>query len=143
MRNSIAIVLVLFAVAGVRAVECQTNQELAQQVRVAERAFAATMAARDRVAFASFVADDTIFFGAQGPLRGKAAVVASWARFFEGDKAPFSWEPDTAEVLDSGALALTSGPVKDADGRQIGTFNSIWRREADGRWRVIFDKGCS
>jgi ketosteroid isomerase-like protein len=143
MRNTIAIALALFAVAGVRAVECQTNQQLARQVRAAERAFAATMAARDRAAFASFVADDTIFFGAQGPLRGKAAVVASWARFFEGDKAPFSWEPDTAEVLDSGALALTSGPVKDADGRQIGTFNSIWRREADGRWRVIFDKGCS
>lgn len=22
------------------------------------------------------------------------------------------------------------------------TFNSIWRREAQGRWRVVFDKGC-
>lgn len=25
---------------------------------------------------------------------------------------------------------------------RIGTNNSIWRLEADGRWHVIFDKGC-
>jgi ketosteroid isomerase-like protein len=25
----------------------------------------------------------------------------------------------------------------------MGTFNSIWRREADGRWLVVFDKGFS
>jgi ketosteroid isomerase-like protein len=143
MRHTIALVLVLVGLTGVRAVQCQTNDELARQVRAAERAFAATMAARDRAAFASFVADDAIFFGAQGALRGKAAVLASWARLFEGEKAPFSWDPDTAEVLDSGTLAITSGPVKGPDGRQIGTFNSIWRRDADGRWRVIFDKGCS
>ena len=56
--------------------------------------------------------------------------------------APFSWRPEVVEVLDSGTLALTSGPVRDPTGKQTGTFNSIWRREPDGRWRVVFDKGC-
>jgi ketosteroid isomerase-like protein len=46
------------------------------------------------------------------------------------------------EVLDSGTLALSAGPVRDPKGQQIGTFNSIWRREADGSWKIIFDKGC-
>jgi hypothetical protein len=32
--------------------------------------------------------------------------------------------------------------VFDPQGKRIGTFNSIWRRETDGRWHVIFDKGC-
>jgi ketosteroid isomerase-like protein len=45
-------------------------------------------------------------------------------------------------VIASGALAHSSGPVHDAAGRQIGTFNSIWRREPDGTWLVVFDKGC-
>jgi ketosteroid isomerase-like protein len=45
-------------------------------------------------------------------------------------------------VLDSGGLALSTGPVHDPEGHQIGTFNSIWRRESDGSWRVVFDKGC-
>jgi ketosteroid isomerase-like protein len=45
-------------------------------------------------------------------------------------------------VLASGTLALSSGPVYDPDGKRAGTFNSTWRKEADGRWRVVFDKGC-
>jgi hypothetical protein len=56
--------------------------------------------------------------------------------------APFSWSPEVVDVLESGTLAHSSGPVRDAGGRRIGTFNSIWRREPDGRWRVVFDKGC-
>jgi ketosteroid isomerase-like protein len=119
-----------------------TVARLADQVRSAEIAFAKAMAARDHDAFASHVADEALFFGRKGVLRGKVAVAAGWKPFFEGEKAPFSWEPETVEVLDSGALAFSSGPVRDPEGRRIGTFNSIWRREADGRWKVVFDKGC-
>jgi hypothetical protein len=45
-------------------------------------------------------------------------------------------------VVDSGKLAHSSGPVIDPDGKVIGMFNSIWRLESDGHWRVVFDKGC-
>jgi ketosteroid isomerase-like protein len=83
-----------------------------------------------------------VFLGASGPLRGKAAVAAAWKGYFEGPNAPFSWTPDTAEVLDSGTLGMTSGPVFDPAGKRVGTFNSIWRRDADGQWRIVFDKGC-
>lgn len=143
MRFTIVLAVAVAAVAGFKTVECQSAEELSRQVRAAEIGFARTMAARDQSAFAAFVAEDAVFFNARVALRGRPAVVQAWARFFEGDKAPFSWEPDTVEVLDSGTLALTSGPVRDPDGKQIGTFNSIWRRDADGRWRVVFDKGCS
>jgi CubicO group peptidase (beta-lactamase class C family)/ketosteroid isomerase-like protein len=112
------------------------------QVESAERAFAASMAQRDFSAFGRFVADDAIFYAGEKPLRGKAAISAAWSKFYEGAQAPFSWEPDHVEVLDSGALALSSGPVTDPLGRVVARFNSVWRREADGNWRVIFDKGC-
>jgi hypothetical protein len=55
--------------------------------------------------------------------------------------APFSWEPDEVEPLPSGTLAHSSGPVRDASGKPVARFNSIWRLEAPGVWRVIFDKG--
>lgn len=119
-----------------------TNAELAEQVRQSERAFAKTMADRKLDAFGEYVSKEAIFFGGKGPLRGRDAVVASWKRFFEGPAAPFSWEPEKVEVLDSGTLALSSGPVHDPEGKRIGLFNSIWRLEPDGKWRVIFDKGC-
>jgi len=115
---------------------------LAAQVREAERAFAKTMADRDHPAFGSFVSEEALFFGRQEVLRGRTKVMEGWKKYYEGKEAPFSWEPDQVEVLESGALALSSGPVRDPQGKPIGTFSSIWRREADGRWRVIFDKGC-
>jgi ketosteroid isomerase-like protein len=74
-------------------------------------------------------------------LRGKAAVVAGWSSFFQGPQAPFSWDPDQVEVLAGGTLALSTGPVRDPQGQVVGRFNSIWRRAADGRWLVVFDKG--
>ena len=118
-----------------------SNDVLRQQVREAERSFASSMAVRDFKAFGDLVAEEAVFFGPQGAQRGKAAVLAAWKPYFNGPAAPFSWEPDVVEVLDSGALALSSGPVKDPNGKQTGVFNSIWRREPGGRWKVVFDRG--
>jgi ketosteroid isomerase-like protein len=120
----------------------QSHDDLTRQVQAAESSFASTMAHRDLAAFTSYLAEETVFFGRRGALRGKDAVVADWTRFFDGPAAPFSWRPEVVEVLDSGTLGLTSGPVFDPDGKRIGTFNSVWRREADGRWKIVFDKGC-
>jgi ketosteroid isomerase-like protein len=119
----------------------QTRTELAGEVRAAESAFAGTMARRDHRAFAEYIAEEALFFG-DTLLRGKAAVVEGWQPFFDGPEAPFSWEPETVEVLESGTLALSSGPVFNRTGQRVATFNSIWRREPDGQWRVVFDKGC-
>jgi ketosteroid isomerase-like protein len=134
--------LAIAACTGVRAPPIQSLPELQSQVAAAERAFAATMAARDYAAFLEFVSDEALFFGGGTRLnRGRAAVGAAWRAFFDGAEAPFSWEPDRVEVLASGTLALSTGPVKDSAGKISSRFNSIWRREADGRWRVVFDKG--
>ena len=135
----VALVLALGALP--LAARTETNAELQTQVRERERAFAKTMADRDHAAFVSFLAEETVFFG-QGALRGKKAVAEAWKGFYEGSKAPFSWEPEAVEVLDSGGLALSSGPVHDPEGKRVGTFNSVWRRDADGQWRIVFDKGC-
>ena len=133
--------LLLALVAFPVAARAETNAELQAQVRDRERAFAKTMADRDHAAFASFLSDEAVFFG-QGPVRGKQAVADAWKAFYEGPKAPFSWEPEQVLVLDSGQLASSSGPVRDPDGKRVGTFNSVWRRDADGQWRIVFDKGC-
>ena len=118
-------------------------QDLQEQVRSAERAFAKTMADRDLEAFSTFVSEEAVFFGGSGILRGREAVVDGWRPLFQEAEAPFSWEPEVVEVLASGTLAHSSGPVRDPQGTVVANFNSIWRLEADGTWRVVFDKGCS
>jgi ketosteroid isomerase-like protein len=114
---------------------------LQRQVADTERAFAQTMATRDHAAFTTFLSADAVFLSEPRTLRGRGEVAAAWKRFFEQPQAPFSWEPARVEVLDSGTLALSTGPVRDASGRQFATFTSIWRLEAPGVWRIVFDKG--
>ena len=112
-----------------------------EQVFAAERAFARTMADRDLAAFSDLVSEEAVFFDGATALRGRKAVTGGWAAYFNGPAPPFSWEPDQVEVLESGSLALSTGPVRDPDGTVVGRFNSVWRREAPGAWRIIFDKG--
>ena len=116
---------------------------LERQVADIERAFAKTMADRDLAAFTRFLSDETVFFSGPAPLRGKAAVTTFWKRFYDKPAAPFSWQPERVQVLDSGTLALSTGPVFDAAGKQVASFTSVWRLEAPGVWRIVFDKGCS
>ena len=121
--------------------EQERMQALEDVVRARELAFAGSMADRDLEAFRSFVSEEAVFFAGNRPTRGRDPIVEAWAPFFEGPNAPFSWEPDVVTVLESGRLALSSGPVTSAAGEEAGRFNSIWRLEEDGVWRVVFDKG--
>jgi ketosteroid isomerase-like protein len=114
---------------------------LAEQVRASETAFAGTMAARDFTAFASWVADDAIFINGGKPLRGKAAVLAHWQRFFQSPAAPFAWKPEIIEVLSSGRLAYSEGPVSLPDGQVVARYFSTWRLDDQGVWRIVFDNG--
>lgn len=129
------------AMACISAFAAPTNAELKQQVADTERAFAATMAKRDHAAFVTFLSDEAVFYSGARVLRGKDAVAAEWKALYEKPEAPFSWEPEQVEVLDSGMLAHSSGPVRDPQGKIVSRFNSVWRQEAPGKWRIVFDKG--
>lgn len=110
-------------------------------VELREIAFAQTMADRDMETFMTFISPEAVFFNGNKPISGRDAIVQAWAPYFKREIAPFSWHPDVVEVLESGRLAISSGPVHSASGESIGRFNSIWRLDEDGQWRVVFDKG--
>jgi ketosteroid isomerase-like protein len=122
-------------------VAAQSQSDLVQQVIATERAFAKSMADRDHAAFTTFLSEEAVFFSAPTALRGKQQVAEFWKRYYEKPQAPFAWEPEKVEVLDSGTLALSTGPVRNLKGEQIASFTSIWRLEKPGQWRIVFDKG--
>ena len=141
MTGRVGIVL-LAAGLALGAAAPDRSAEAKELVRKTEAAFARSMADRDHAAFTSFLSEEAVFFGGKSVQRGRAAVAAAWKRFFEKPEAPFSWRPEDVEVLDSGTLAMTRGPVFDPAGKQVGTFHSVWRREADGSWKIVLDGGC-
>jgi ketosteroid isomerase-like protein len=118
------------------------------EVRCAELAFSRSAERRDPVAFAALVHPDARFSGGTGVLRGRDAVTRAWRVFLDEGGPSIRWAPDSTEVLESGDLALSQGPYEvretDPEGREIlsgGRFMSVWRRQEDGRWLVVFDSG--
>jgi ketosteroid isomerase-like protein len=141
MRKEMALAAALVACGAAWGRTAEPVEALAAKVRDREVAFAKTMADRDLAAFATFVSEEAVFAG-RSVRRGRADVVEGWKAFFEGPKAPFSWQPERVEVIASGTLALSTGPVFDPEGKRTGTYNSTWRLEKDGEWRVVLDNGC-
>jgi uncharacterized protein (TIGR02246 family) len=127
-----------------------TSQVLAgpvDEVRCREIGFSLAAEARDAERFASFIDADARFVGSS-VLQGTEAIVEAWLVFFSVDGPSIKWRPQFVEVLDDGTLALTRGPYRviaiDEFGNRSeswGTFNSVWRKQDDGSWKVVFDAG--
>ena len=111
----------------------------AKQVRKAEIDFARAFVDRDQSKFFNSIADDASFLGPHRTLAGKDEIVKVWSGYFKDDAAPFSWAPERVVVNAAGDLALSTGAVRDSKGELVGNYSSIWQRQKDGSWKVIFD----
>jgi len=132
MRRTIALLALMFAVSAFAA-------DPGEDVRQAEIAFAKAFADRDQEKFFSYVLDDATFLSAGRTLGGKQQVVERWSRFFGAADAPFSWGPERVAVNAAGTVGLSTGPVYDAAGNHIGNYSSVWVKQPDGRWKILFD----
>lgn len=139
MKLALTSVLILLAFAAAA--------DPTSEVRCREIAFSQSVENKDIEAFRSFIDADARFVG-NSARRGPDEVTAAWQTFFTDDGPAIKWRPKFVEVLNEGDLALTRGPYrmrsKDSEGAMVerwGTFNSVWRKHADGEWRVVFDAG--
>ncbi len=78
------------------------------------------------------------------PIYGKTAIYET----MKGDHYDLLWTPVKAEVANSGELGWTWGKyivtVREADGNtttSYGKYLNIWRKQPDGKWKVIVDMG--
>jgi ketosteroid isomerase-like protein len=140
MKTSLLSVLLALATTSAAA-------DVADEVRCREIGFSQTVETQDLEAFREFIDADARFVGAS-VLRGVDDIAAAWAVFFKEDGPTIKWRPQIVEVLADGKLALSRGPYRALSPfpngdvvEQWGTFNSIWRLNDDGEWRVVFDAG--
>lgn len=118
-----------------------TSADASAQVRQAELDFAKAFKDRDEPRFISMLGEGATFLGPQRTLHGKTEVMSVWSNLIRDNQ--FSWEPERVEVNQAGNVGLSTGPVRDASGTVIGQFSSVWQRQPDASWKVIFDgPGC-
>ncbi|MBI4877875.1 MAG: hypothetical protein HY822_24860 [Acidobacteria bacterium] len=109
----------------------------------AERAFArASVENGIMVAFLEHLAEKAIVFRPQ-PVDG---------RKFYAEKGPsdnvLSWGPAFAEIAASGDFGYTGGPWElrlkpGEEPKTFGHYLSVWKKQADGKWRAVADAGVS
>ena len=120
------------------------------QVWARELSFAQSVADHDTAAFAEHLHPQAAFnSGAPQPLRGREAVAAAWADIVAGKGLKLSWYPNRVTIGGPDDVAWSSGPALFEDltpGAKerfsVGTFHSVWHRDANGVWRVLFDNGA-
>ncbi len=140
--------LSLLAGASDRAVAAGSEADR-KALEAAELGFAASVREHDRAKFAAFIDEQAAFVQGEEVVSGRAAVVESWAPLLAPDAPYFEWHPTIVELTGEGTVGLTRGPWtsrrKDAQGQEVerhGTFTSVWRKGADGAWKIVFDAGC-
>jgi ketosteroid isomerase-like protein len=109
-----------------------------------ERAFSAMSVAQGmKAAFLAYLAADGVVF---------RPTATNGRKVWEAQTASTStliWEPAFAEVSSAGDLGYTTGPWElrpPADSERptaYGHFNSVWRKQRGGVWRVVADIGVS
>lgn len=105
-------------------------------VIAAERAFAADgLELGIRASFLKHMAPGAIIF-APGPVSARA--------FYEKQpdkKGPaLVWWPLWAGIARSGDLGFTTGPFT-FNGKPVGYYFTVWKRQADGGWAWVYDGG--
>lgn len=103
---------------------------------------------RDRGAAAAFdryLADDAIHLPRQGEaVSGRVAIVDGLRALDDG--WVLDWAPVHGEASVDGSFGYTWGRyalyrAATPDARQLGKYLTVWRRDAQGRWRVAADIG--
>ena len=141
---SLVVLLTLFLAPGI----CQErglSPNLASLV-AAERAFAHTSVEKGiRESFRMFFAEDGINFQPH-PTKTREAILKRPA---PATRPPvvLDWQPAYADVSMAGDLGYTTGPYTftnnspEKKSTNYGFYFSIWKKQADGSWKVVVDCG--
>jgi uncharacterized protein (TIGR02246 family) len=148
--SSVRIVLITLC-ASSALLGCATSAPDLEQARravaAADSAWAAAAAAHDLEASVNAMAEDGIMFPPdQAPVVGRTAIKAYMAAAFATPGFSVQWVTGDIGVAPGGDLAYSFDRSRYTVPDSSGTIRTIhakgvtvWRREADGRWRCVAD----
>jgi ketosteroid isomerase-like protein len=144
MKGTILVFMIIFAIGQIAFAQKMNNQATLDSLVEAERAFASASVAKGmREAFIMNLADDSTLF------RPHAVAGRKWMMEQPARSGLLTWKPIFADVSASGELGYTTGPWEfrrnGPDDKEVahGNFVSLWKKQADGTWKVVVDTGIS
>jgi ketosteroid isomerase-like protein len=146
--------LVRLILATILAGACSPHPDLAttkQQIMEADLSFARATAEHGADGWAAWFAEDGQQFTERGIIRGRAAVRGHMAPVLADSTFRLDWHPTQAEAAVSGELGWTvgrweashRGPAGSKAVTGTGNYVTLWKRQADGSWKVALDIGNS
>jgi ketosteroid isomerase-like protein len=121
----------------------------AAEVKQADRDFCKATRKKGLEGWVSFFAEDAVISQFKPPAQGREGVRKAYEPLFASRDLDFQWTPQHAEVFPAGNLGYTTGRYTLAytghDGthvKQTGSYLTVWRKQADGSWKVIADFGA-
>ena len=153
--TALALVIVaLFVAASVGGRAQNVDQKDAAAIMKADADFNQAVADRDLKRFLSFVGEPATFNGGTpNEVHGRDAVAKDWTPYFQANGPRLTWKPTKAEILGHGDLGYTVGswelrapPVggqPPATSVTRGNYLTVWKKQADGAWRMVFDTGSN
>ena len=135
------LVYLLLTAFVVRADEQRPGDAVRAMVEAEKKFYQTGQEQGTRAAFLAFLADDAVVFK-PGPANGKKA----WTERTETG-LDLIWQPIFASMARSADFGFTIGPAewkaKKQDEKPLGygQFVSVWKKQADGSWKVALDVG--
>ncbi len=121
-----------------------------KEIRALEAAMMAAAAEKGADGYMSFYAEDAVELGNGSPaLLGKETIGRTMS-FLNDKNNRLTWTPVHVDVSESGDLAYSFGNFEfhsvDKSGKptiEHGKYTTIWKKQKDGRWKVVLDMGNS
>jgi uncharacterized protein (TIGR02246 family) len=116
-------------------------------IRAASAAWSAASQSKDLDKAVAVYSDDAVGFTDGGPIATtRADLRAVWQQVFAAPDSSLTWKTTAVHVAQSGDIAYEYGAyslaTNDKQGRittQPGKYVLVWKKQADGSWKVAID----
>jgi len=154
MGNRTTAAVAMLSVLGMASAGCGGHEssrngsaKAAEAVRAADIAWEKAFSSKDiDTAVASFEADGSVLAPNVPAATGPAGVRALFQGYYSMPALTVHWKPSRVDASASGDLGYSSGAYEmsfnDATGSPVidrGKYVTVWRRQADGSWKIVVD----
>lgn len=121
-------------------------------IRDLETAWNNDIKTKDPAKWAGYYAEDAVLMvPGMKPVLGKTAIAEALKQFTADPNLSLSFSANHVEVARSGDLAVTQGtytmtmtdPVSKNKMTDTGTYETTFKKQADGSWKAVFDANVS